>query len=115
MSVIKTEVSEVLAFALINYLLMDYSKFDAINMKLIDKNGNILREAKTEKEKKALNPYVVMIIKLKSLLGSRVSQLHKFISLKQYGKDSTDNIINSLYRANANLTALKQLNDLLQE
>lgn len=114
MSNIKNEVSDVLAFALINYLLMDVNKLDAIKLKLLDKNGNILREPKNEKEELALNSYVILIVKLKSLLGGRVSELHKFLELQTYGKQSTDSIINSLNRASTNLSALKKLDDILK-
>ena len=112
---IKHEVSEVLSFALINYLLMDINKFDAIKMKLIDRNGKQIKEPKTDKEKQAMNPYVIMIIKLKKMLGGRVNELHKFISLNTYGKNSTDSIVNSLYRASTNLSALDKLQKLIDE
>lgn len=116
MSDIKHDVSEVLTFALINYLLMDVNKFDAIKMKLIDKKGNILRKPSNDKEEKALNPYVIMIIKIKYLLGGKINNLHNFIGLKSmYGKSSTDSIINSLYRASTNMGALKKLQSILDE
>lgn len=112
---IKNEVSEVLTFALVNYLLMDINKFDAIKMKLIDNKGNILKEPETDKEKIALNPFVIMIIKIKHMLGGRLNDLHRFIALKSYGKSSTDTIINSLYRASTNVTALNKLQELIDE
>lgn len=77
-------INDVIAYIFIKNLIKPVTKTKAYSIGLVDEHGRIKREPETDVEKEALSSIDVIIFKLKRLLGSRITELNKFIYLNAW-------------------------------
>lgn len=98
---------------LLNELKKNFVDYSAFKLKLIDENGNKLKNPVTEEEQIAFTPFIKTMIKLKKYLGSKVDLLEATNNLEKNNlitediekykiyleyKDRIDTNINQLYQ-----------------
>ena len=76
------KVKSVVSFIMLKQLLQPISKHDAYKLDIVDSKGKLKREPETEEEKKSYTLFDKLIFKIKTLLGSRLSQLNRFVWLQ---------------------------------
>jgi hypothetical protein len=74
-------------------LVTPISQTAAYRLKLIDASGKIVREPENHKEEQALTLLDRMILKVKRLLGSRMSNLYNFVYLQTQGERVYNNLL----------------------
>lgn len=89
----KQEVESVIAFIFMQKLLTNPRATLAFDLGLIDANNNIIKEPETEEEIDSLTDLDYIILKLKRMLGSRISQFAKLYYLKNYKRQFQERII----------------------
>jgi hypothetical protein len=89
----KQDVDAMVAYIFLKNLMTPVFNTDAYRMKLIDSAGRVIREPQTDKEKQALTLLTRLILKIKRLLGTRVSNLYNFLYLQTLGMNAYNNII----------------------
>ena len=87
------KMEKVMAFILMKRLIIPIKKTKAYKLKLVDKEGKIIKQPETNEEKKALTTFDKVVFKLKKLLGSKIAQLNTFMYLQNSEEDFSDNII----------------------
>jgi hypothetical protein len=66
---------------------------EAFRLKLVDNAGRVIKEPVTPQEKNALTLLDKLILKMKRLLGTRVSNLYNFLYLQTLGQNVYNNLI----------------------
>ena len=89
----KAKVDNVLAYVFVKKLIKPVTDSDAFKMKLIDKEGKIIKPPQTEEEERALSMFDRIVFKIKRLLGSRLAKLNAFIYLRSLDDDFYDNLV----------------------
>lgn len=89
----KASRDKIIAYDLLKRLLTDPRDTEAFQLGLIDGQGNILREAETKEEKEALTTLDMLVLKIKDLLGGRISTLRKYMYVKNFDNSIIEDII----------------------
>lgn len=85
----KEKVDSVLSFLLIRSLLRPVSSTTAFSNKLVNRDGIIIKEPITSKEKDSLTSFDRIIFKLRRMLGSKISQLYSYNYIRNTDDKST--------------------------
>ncbi len=96
MSYIKKDVDEVMAFAVMRYMLRPLSEFEGYTRNLFNDKGEMLRTPLNQHEEHISSLFIRTIVKLKHLARGRDIELAKFIHLKSFSIDASNNTINAL-------------------
>lgn len=89
----KEDVDSLVTYLFLKKLMTPITSMDAFKMGIIDNSGHMKREPKTKAEKNAYTLLDRLIVKLKRLLGTRVSNLYNFLYLQTLGLDTYNNLI----------------------
>lgn len=89
----KRDVDALVTYLFLKKLMTPFFNMPAYKMKLIDNAGRIIKEPMTDQEKEALTLLDKLILKIKRLLGTRVSNLYNFLYLQTLGTDMYKNVI----------------------
>ncbi len=119
---------------LLNQLNKPFTEFQAYKLKLIDNNGNIIKEPITEQEIASLTPTVKTILKIKKYLGSKLDIINNSVVLEntakiKYTKESYSKLIEleeqisdiyaelhkTVAQAHADGISLEEINAVLQK
>jgi len=119
---------------LLNQLNKPFTEFQAYKLKLIDSNGNIIKEPITEQEIASLTPTVKTILKIKKYLGSKLDIINSSVVLEnsakiKYTKESYSKLIEleeqisdiyaelhkTVAQAHADGISLEEINAVLQK
>lgn len=77
---------------LINELKKDFKEFECFKLKIIDENGNKLKNPITEQEQLSYSSFVKTIIKLKKYLGPKIDLMEATNSLEKLAIPLNENI-----------------------
>jgi hypothetical protein len=88
----RSNIDSILAFILIKKLVSNITTWEAYKLKLIDAQGKILKLPETDHEKESFSFLDQVVIKIKNLLGSRITSLNSFIYTQTMSQS-----VNSLY------------------
>jgi hypothetical protein len=89
----KTEIDSLITYLLLKKLMTPILSMPAFKHKLIDSAGRVIKEPVTQQEMDSLTLLDKIVLKLKRLLGPRISTLYQFIYLQSMGINMYQNII----------------------
>jgi hypothetical protein len=89
----KRDVDALVTYLFLKKLMTPFFSSDAYKLKLIDNAGRIIKEPVTDAEKSALTLLDKFVLKIKRLLGSRISNLYNFLYLQTLGQNVYNNLI----------------------
>lgn len=89
----KTDVDALVTYIFLKKLMTPVFNTDAFKMKLVDNAGRVIKEPVTQQEQDALTLLDRLILKMKRLLGPRVSNLYNFLYLQTLGMNAYNNLI----------------------
>jgi hypothetical protein len=83
----------VIAYDVLKRILDDPKNTMAYNLGLVDDKGNILREPETPEEEEAFTTLDVLLLKIKELLGGRITTLRKYMYVRNFDDSVIEDII----------------------
>lgn len=89
----KQDVDALVTYLFLKKLMTPVFNTDAFRLKLVDNAGRVIKEPVTPQEKNALTLLDKLILKMKRLLGTRVSNLYNFLYLQTLGQNVYNNLI----------------------
>ena len=89
----KDNIDKILTYVFLKHLVTPIIKTDAYKMGLVDNNGRIIRQPKTDDEKKSLTLLDKTIFKIRRMLGAKVSQLNSFLFLQTLQNDFYNKLV----------------------
>lgn len=89
----KQDVDALVTYLFLKKLMTPVFNTEAFRLKLVDNAGRIIKEPVTPQEKSALTLLDKLILKMKRLLGTRVSNLYNFLYLQTLGQNMYNNLI----------------------
>ena len=87
---------KIIAYEILNRLLEDPKETEAYQLGLIDEFGTIIKDPVTVEELEAMTLLDVLVVKIRELLGPKISFLRKYIYIQNYD----DNVIESIILRN---------------
>ena len=88
-----SNIDSILTYILIKKLVTPIVKTKAYDLGLVDTAGHLIKKPESEDEKSALTVFDKFIFKLKRLLGSKLTNLHRFLYLQTLNNDFYSKII----------------------
>jgi hypothetical protein len=89
----KHDIDALVTYLFLKKLMTPVFNMPAYRMKLIDNAGRIIKEPVTSQEKDALTLLDKLILKIKRLMGTRISNLYNFLYMQTLGMNAYNNII----------------------
>jgi hypothetical protein len=93
MSRIRAGRDRVISYDILKRILEDPKDTEAYKMGLVDEKGEIIREPVTPEEEEALTTLDVLLLKIKELLGGRISTLRKYMYVKNFDDSVIEDIV----------------------
>jgi len=89
----KQDVDALVTYLFLKKLMTPVFNTEAFRLKLVDNAGRVVKEPVTPQEKSALTLLDKLILKMKRLLGTRVSNLYNCLYLQTLGQNVYNNLI----------------------
>ena len=89
----KQDIDALVTYLFLKALMEPVIQSNAFKLKLVDNAGRIIKEPETQEEKEALTLLTKFSLKLKRLLGPRISNLYNFLYVQTLGSNLYNNLI----------------------